>query len=413
MEVDRGSETSFLVKKKEGKSNFYISFDDDHIGDLLCPFLSLYKMPNVGIYGPGYPMGTLLNITKFTVDLDGQAIHQPDLKFNFPIEVSSLLQNIPERLISSKRPKKKKKNNQQNQGKGRGKGRGRGGRGANRGRGRGQRDGRSNNQLAITHFFGKGWSDDDEPMKSRSPSPRVDNREEKALSSTDDELGEEKNRQNVTPKEENKSSEGKDSPTKPKDEEEEGKEEEEPQQPIWHTNKWTNPNLINVFWIVTDVSDLVTGETNVFNFLHHAWRFPNLSFDLKRKFADLPSKLFTPESEGIAHGVSESEKSPISFSEFKCNFVSVHRKGEAICCSPNNCKFNVDPTVPISTFWSMSLHDDEPTSCVTWCWLVNMKNPELKQAFNQSNNIGEVISALIEIPETFELGLLAQKYFMG
>lgn len=106
---------------------------------------------------------------------------------------------------------------------------------------------------------------------------------------------------------------------------------------------------------------------SIMNLVLHPLVFETISFDkTKRDFKSVPVCIF-PIS-----GIEESDDSPraVNFEFLRSEYLSVHLKGPSLCFSPNNMKFLMDNTLPISHFFSLVLKEDG-MHYLTYHWNVN------------------------------------------
>lgn len=103
-------------------------------------------------------------------------------------------------------------------------------------------------------------------------------------------------------------------------------------------------------------------NVNFLNLVCHPFIFQEINFEQKKRIIkNIPTTLIIPKEIQNSCGVSEWTKDTknISFNKIRSEYLSCHLfKGQSLCFSPNNMKFEVNKEQELIHFWSVQLMED-------------------------------------------------------
>lgn len=94
------------------------------------------------------------------------------------------------------------------------------------------------------------------------------------------------------------------------------------------------------------------------NLVLHSFIYPVIDLQGKKRICcEVPACVFPADLEPGMKPWTKDFRS-VSFGELRSEFLAVHFGGASLCFSPNNLKFELNPDVDISHFYSFVLTED-------------------------------------------------------
>ena len=151
---------------------------------------------------------------------------------------------------------------------------------------------------------------------------------------------------------------------------------------------------VRTHFIVSDISQLIQRKGTVLNLVDHAWVFKD--WTQKRLFRDVPKCIF-PVS-----GFTEIYQRGVKFNSLRCEYMSMHTKGGALCISPNNHRVQITPDAGVCKCWTLAIDTEREEAVVSLQWLI-CGGGEVGRAFGEARTIEELVGMVPELGDVFSL----------
>ena len=170
---------------------------------------------------------------------------------------------------------------------------------------------------------------------------------------------------------------------------------------------------LNFYFIISSLPFIINSNKNIYNIVPHLYYNKNNSIDFsntKRLVFEKAISLFdiekSKEKEKNDIDYFNNDKFSISINDLRIEYSSLHLKKGSLAFSPNNLKFILDNTKPLSQFYLIMNDKDNEYHSVFYFISVNSDKDEvnMKNLLKKSNSIKELIDNIkIGFPDSKDI----------
>ena len=168
---------------------------------------------------------------------------------------------------------------------------------------------------------------------------------------------------------------------------------------------------LNFYFIISSLPFVLNSNKNIYNIVPHLYYNRNNTIDFsntKRIVFEKAISLFDIENSKEKNDIDyfNNDKFSISINDLRIEYSSLHLKKGSLAFSPNNLKFVLDNTKPLSQFYLIMNDKYNEYHSVFYFISCNSDKSEvsMKNLLKKSNNIKDLIDNIkIEFPDSKEI----------
>ena len=153
---------------------------------------------------------------------------------------------------------------------------------------------------------------------------------------------------------------------------------------------------LEVFWVASDIGHVlaVSPERNI-NVINHSWIFADAT-PMARSSGVFDMGVYIYPHSNV---LPRSPKPCMAVNTMSKMRISVHSQKGGMCCSPNNARIEIAPSIssstPMSYFWTVVIDHRQPNrACVSLQWAFHTTLADKFMIFSEAQTLGDLLPRL-------------------